>query len=200
MKKINNNIWLVGLKVALMSVFATVVSFMLNCVIVVVASEKFNMGDAVATRLLIQFIGIVVQFMFTYGTIWDFGSDDQQRINLGEKTYSRYRGLVAGFIGAIPYYLMTIAMALMSFDLIPDITGLLRTCCSQFWGFYTFLLPVATSVNEAIDPGFAQSVATPVQAISAIIVPTLIPLLCILPYHLGKKGFHIGEKLYLAKK
>ena len=191
----SNNLWIVSAKVFMMSFFCSIVSFMLNCLIVAIASENFFKGDAVGTRVLIQCVGIIVQFIFVYGTLWDCGETDKQKINLGIGKYSKYRGMLIGLISAIPYYLCAVAMMLMTFDLIPDITGLLRVCSSQFWGIYTFLLPVATSFNEAVDPGFAQSSATPVQAIAACFVPTLIPLISHFPYIMGRKGIVFGEKL-----
>ena len=197
----SNNIWIVSLKVILMSVFATICSFMLNCFIVAIASENFGSGDAVFTRCLIQFVGLIVHFVFIYGTIWDCADRDREQINLKIKEHSMYKGMLIGLISAIPYYAMAIAMMLMSFKLIPDITGLLRVCSSQFWGVYTFLLPVATGVNPSPEgPVFAESVATPVQAICACFVPTVIPLLAHIPYLLGRKGIIIGEKLVFAKK
>lgn len=191
----SNNLWLVSAKVFMMSVFCSIISFMLNCLIVALASEAFFKGDAVGTRILIQCIDIIVQFMFVYGVLWECGETDAQKINLGIGKYSMYRGMLIGLISAIPYYLCAIAMMLMTFDLIPDITGLLRVCSSQFWGFYTFLLPVATSTNDALDPGFAQSTATPLQAAVACIVPTLIPIICYFPYMMGRKRIIIGEKI-----
>jgi len=196
----SNNIWVVSLKVIMMSFFATVVSFMLNCLIAVVAAKNFFASDAVGTRVLMQVVGIIVEFIFIYGTIWDCGHNDQLYVNLGQKNYSVYRGVLIGFISAIPYYLMAIAMMLMSFDLIPDITGLMRVLSSQFWGIYTFLLPVITTSNETADPSFAQSAATPAQAIAAVFVPTIIPLLSYVPYLLGRKGIAIGERLVYSFK
>ncbi len=196
----SNNIWLVGLRVFVMSAFATICSFMLNCLIVVVAANNFHAGDAVITRVIMQFVGILVQIIFMYGTIWDCADYDRQQISLGVKNHSKYRGVLIGLISAIPYYAMAIAMMLMTLDLIPDITGLLRVCSSQFWGIYTFLLPVATSNNEAANPGFAQSIATPLQAACAVFVPTIIPILAHFPYSMGRKGIIIGEKLVFAKK
>lgn len=191
----SNNLWIVSLRVLLMSAFATIVSFMLSCLVVAVAAENFYPGDGVGTRILIQFIGLLVQLIFTYGVLWECGHNDKQKINLNIGKYSIYRGLLIGLIAAIPYYLMAIAMMLMTFDVIPDITGLLRVCSAQFWGIYTFLFPVATSYNEVANPGFAQSIATPVQAICAVFVPTLIPIISQLPYYMGRKGIVIGEKL-----
>lgn len=196
----SNNLWIVSAKVFMMSAFCSIVSFMLNCLIVAIASENFFKGDAVGTRVIIQCVGIIVQFIFVYGTLWDCGETDQQRINLGVGKYSMYRGMLIGLISAIPYYLCAIAMMLMTFKLLPDITGLLRVCSSQFWGIYTFLLPVATSFNEAVDPGFAQSSATPLQAIAACFVPTLIPLICYFPYMMGRKRIVVGEKLVFVNK
>lgn len=196
-----NNIWLVSLKVVLMSVFATICSFMLNCFVVAIASERFSAGDAVVTRCIIQFVGLVVQFVFMYGTIWDCADKDREQINLKIKNHPIYRGILIGLISAIPYYAMAIAMMLMTFNLIPDITGLLRVCSSQFWGIYTFLLPVATGVNPSPNgPVFAESIATPIQAISACFVPTIIPLLAHIPYMFGRKGIIIGERLVFVKK
>lgn len=191
----NNNFWIVSLKVMLMSVFASIISFMFNCLIVIVANNAFFAGDAVVTRIIMQIVGLLVQLIFTYGVLWECGYADQQRIRLREGEYSPYRGVLIGFIAAIPYYLMAIAMMLMSFDVIPDITGLLRSCSSQFWGIYTFLLPVLTSTNEAADPSFAESAATPIQAIAAVFVPTIIPIISQFPYVMGRRGFSFGEKL-----
>lgn len=197
----NSNIWLVSLRVMMMSAFATIISFMLNCLIVTVASQNFFASDAVGTRLVMQVVGLITELIFIYGTLWDIGYNDTMLINLGQKNFSKYRGYLIGLISAIPYYLMAIAMMLMTFDLIPDITGLMRVLSSQFWGAYTFLFPVATSAGAVANPGFAQSIATPAQAICACFVPTVIPLLAQIPYTMGRKKIAIGEKLlYTAKK
>jgi len=76
----------------------------------------------------------------------------------------------------------------------------MRVLSSQFWGIYTFLLPVITTSNETADPSFAQSAATPAQAIAAVFVPTIIPLLSYVPYLLGRKGIAIGERLVYSFK
>lgn len=196
----SNNIWVVSLKLMLMSFFATIVSFMLNCLIVTIASQNFFASDAVGTRIIMQVVGILVELIFIYGVLWECGHNDQMRVNLGQKNYSMFRGVLIGLITAIPYYLMAIAMMLMTFDVIPDITGLMRVLSSQFWGIYTFLLPVATSAGAVENPGFAQSIATPAQAIAAVFVPTFIPLLSHLPYLMGRKGIAIGERLMYSKK
>ena len=196
----SNNIWIVSLKVIMMSFFATIVSFMLNCLIAVVAADNFFASDAVGTRIAMQAVGLFVEFIFKYGVIWECGHTDQSYVNLKQKNYSVYRGVLIGLIGAVPYYLMAIAMMLMSFDLITDITGLLRAFSSQFWGIYTFLLPVATTTNETSDPGIAQSIATPAQAIAAVFVPTIIPVISQIPYILGRKGISIGERLVFSYK
>jgi len=198
MKK--SNIWLVSLKTAMMSGFATIIAFMLNCLIVTIASQNFFASDAVGTRIVMQIVGILVELIFIYGVLWDIGHNDKMLINLGQKNFSKYRGLLIGLISAIPYYLMAIAMMLMTFDLIPDITGLMRVLSSQFWGIYTFLFPVATSAGAVENPGFAQSIATPAQAICACFVPTIIPLLAHLPYTMGRKGIAVGERLMYSMK
>lgn len=193
----NNNFWVNSLKTMMMSGFASIISFMLNCLIVIVAANTFFGSDAVVTRVFMQVVGIFVQLIFTYGVLWECGYTDKQRMNLKEGSYPKLRGLLMGFVAAIPYYLMAIAMMLMSFDVIPDITGLLRACSSQFWGIYTFLLPVKTTHIEVETQGIAQSVATPIQAISAVFVPTLIPLISQFPYAMGRKGVTFGDKLIL---
>ncbi|MEE1280243.1 MAG: hypothetical protein UHH95_05370 [Oscillospiraceae bacterium] len=195
----NNNFWVNSLKTMMMSGFASIISFMLNCLIVVVAANTFFGSDAVVTRVFMQVVGIFVQLIFTYGVLWECGYTDKQRVNLNEGSYSKYRGLLIGFFAAIPYYLMAIAMMLMSFDVIPDITGLLRACSSQFWGIYTFLLPVKTTHIELDTQGIAQSIATPAQAISAVFVPTIIPILAHFSYTMGRKGFSFGERLLLKR-
>lgn len=196
----SNNLWIVSLKVMMMSAFCSIISFMLNCLVVAVASNNFAAGDAVWTRIIIQLMGLVVQFIFIYGTLWDCGETDRQKINLRLGKYSEYRGALIGLIAAIPYYFMAIAMMLMTFKYLPDITGLLRVCSSQFWGIYTFLLPVATGSNPGTGPVFAQSVATPVQAFCACFVPTIIPILSIIPYRMGRKGIIFGEKLIFVNR
>ena len=195
----NNNLWAISLKTMMMSAFASIISFMLNCLIVIMASNAFSVnGDAVAVRIFMQFVGLGVQLIFIYGVIWECANQDQHLVRVGEKHYSKYRGFLIGLIAAIPYYLMAIAMMLMSFDVIPDITGLLRACSSQFWGIYTFLLPVETTYIEQGTSGhIAESIATPAQAIAAVFVPTIIPLLAQFPYAMGRSGFSFGEKLVL---
>ncbi len=193
----NNNFWVNSLKTMMMSGFASIVSFMLNCLIVVVAANAFFASDAVGTRIFMQVVGIINQLIFTYGVLWECGYTDKQKISLREGNYTSYRGLLMGLVAAIPYYLMSIAMMLMTFDLIPDITGLLRACSSQFWGIYTFLLPVQTTIIETGDASIAQSVATPAQAIAAVFVPTFIPLISHFPYTMGRKGITFGQRLVL---
>lgn len=195
----NNNFWVNALKAMMMSGFASIISFMLNCLIVVVASNMFFGSDAVGTRIFMQVVGIFVQLIFIYGVMWECGYTDKQRVNLNEGSYSKYRGLLMGFVAAIPFYLMAIAMMLMTFDVIPDITGLLRACSSQFWGIYTFLLPVKTTHIEVGNAGIAESIATPVQAISAIFVPTIIPILAHFSYTMGRKGFSFGERMFFKR-
>ncbi len=193
----NNNFWVNSLKTMMMSGFASIISFMLNCLIVMLAANTFFGSDAVVTRVFMQLVGLFVELIFIYGVLWECGYTDKQRSNLGEGRYSKCRGLLMGFVAAIPYYLMAIAMMLMTFDVIPDITGLLRACSSQFWGIYTFLLPVKTTHIELDTQGIAQSIATPAQAISAVFVPTLIPVLAHFSYTMGRKGFSFGERLFL---
>lgn len=195
-----SNFWIVSLKVLLMSFFATIISFMFNCLIAAVVPPQWFNGDAVGVSLLIQFIGIVVEFIFIYGTLWDCGHNDRLQINLGLKDYSKYRGVLIGLVAAVPYYLMAIAMMLMTFDVIPDITGLMRVLSAQFWGLYQLLFPVVTSSTAGVGPTFAQSVATPAQAICATFVPTIIPLISYIPYTLGRKDISIGERLILVNK
>ena len=120
MKK--SNIWLASLRVMMMSAFATIISFMLNCLIVTVASQNFFASDAVGTRIIMQVVGLITEMIFIYGTLWDIGYNDTMLINLGQKKFSKHRGYLIGLISAIPYYLMAIAMMLMTFDVLPDIT------------------------------------------------------------------------------
>ncbi len=195
-----SNFWLVSLKVILMSVFATVISFMFSCLIAAVVPPQWYNGDAVGVSLLTQLVGTLVEFVFIYGTLWECGHNDRLQINLGLRNYSKYRGVLIGLVAAIPYYLMAIAMMLMSFDVIYDITGLMRVLSAQFWGLYQLLLPVATSSAPGVGPTFAQSVATPAQAITAVFVPTIIPLISYIPYTLGRKDISLGERLILVNK
>ena len=118
-----SNFWIVSLKVILMSVFATIISFMFSCLIAAVVPPQWYNGDAVGVSLLTQLVGTAVEFVFIYGTLWECGHNDRLQINLGLKDYSKYRGVLIGLVAAIPYYLMALAMMLMSFDVIYDITG-----------------------------------------------------------------------------
>ncbi len=195
-----SNFWIVSLKVILMSVFATVISFMFSCLIAAVVPPQWYNGNAVGVSLLTQLVGTAVEFVFIYGTLWECGHNDRLQINLGLKSYSKYRGMLIGLVAAIPYYLMAIAMMLMTFDVIYDITGLMRVLSAQFWGLYQLLLPVATSSTAGVGPTFAQSLATPAQAICAVLVPTIIPLISHIPYTLGKKDISLGERLILVNK
>lgn len=195
-----SNFWIVSLKVILMSVFATIISFMFSCLIAAVSPPQWYNGDAVGISLFTQLVGTAVEFIFIYGTLWECGHNDRLQINLGLKDYSKYRGVLIGLVAAVPYYLMAIAMMLMSFDVIYDITGLMRVLSAQFWGLYQLLLPVATSSTAGVGPTFAQSVATPAQAICAVFVPTIIPLISYIPYTLGRKDISLGERLILVNK
>ena len=197
----SNNLWSVSSKVMLMSFFASIISFMLTCLIVVVSSNLFFGSDAPGVRIFMQIVGLIVQLIFTYGVIWECGHTDAHRVRLGEGKYSEYRGFLIGLIASIPFFIMSISMTLMTFDILPDITGLMRVCSAQFWGIYTFLLPVATTHIEQGESGhIAQSVATPVQAICAAFVPVIIPLLAQFPYKMGRIGFSFGEKILLTNK
>ena len=53
----STNIIVVSLKVMLMSVFATIISFMLTTLIVNLASHAFFKSDAVGVRIFMQVIG-----------------------------------------------------------------------------------------------------------------------------------------------
>ena len=195
-----SNFWIVSLKVILMSFFATIISFMFSCLIAAVAPPQWYDGNTIGVALLTQLMGIAVEFVFIYGTLWECGHNDRLQINLGLKDYSKYRGALIGLVAAVPYYLMAIAMMLMSFDVIYDITGLMRVLSAQFWGLYQILLPVATSSTAGVGPTFAQSVATPAQAICAVFVPTLIPIISYIPYTLGRRDISLGERLILVNK
>lgn len=195
-----SNFWIVSLKVILMSVFATIISFMFSCLIAAVVPPQWFNGDAVGVSLFTQVVGLLVEFIFIYGTLWECGHNDRLQINLGLRDYSKYRGVVIGLVSAAPYYLMAIAMMLMTFDVIPDITGLMRVLSAQFWGLYQLLFPVATSSTAGVGPTFAQSIATPAQAITAVFVPTLIPIIAHIPYTLGRKDISLGERLILVNK
>lgn len=197
----SNNLWVVSLKTMMMSLFASIISFMLTCLIVVVSSNFFFGSEAVGVRIFMQVVGLGVQLIFTYGVIWECGNTDAHKIRLGEGKYSEYRGFLIGLIASIPFFLMSVAMTLMSFDIIPDITGLMRVLSAQFWGIYTFLLPVSTThVEQGTSGHIAQSVATPVQAICAAFVPVIIPLISQFPYKMGRIGYSFGEKILMTNK
>ena len=197
----NNKLLPVSLKVMMMSLFASLISFMLTCLLVVVSSNLFFGSDAPGVRIFMQFVGLCVQLIFTYGVIWECGNADAHKVRLGEGIYSEYRGFLIGLIASIPFFVMSISMCLMTFDILPDITGLMRVCSAQFWGIYTFLLPVsATHIEQGESGHIAQSVATPVQAICAAFVPVIIPLLAQFPYKMGRIGFSFGEKILLKDK
>ncbi|MBQ9937207.1 MAG: hypothetical protein IJO86_02640 [Oscillospiraceae bacterium] len=191
------SIWFISAKAMLMSFFSSIISFMLNCLIVVIATDKFFAGDAVGTRIIMQVVGLFCQLIFFYGLLWDTGHNDAQLNRLGQAKYPIWRGLIIGLIAAIPYYIMSVLMMLMTFDLIPDITGLLRALSSQFWGLYTFLLPVATGGAAEIGKiEIATSTAQPWQAILAVFVPTLMVPIAQLPYYLGRIGFELESKIF----
>ena len=197
----SNNLWAVSLKTMMMSLFASIISFMLTCLIVIVSSNMFFGSDAPGVRIFMQVVGLVVQLIFTYGVIWECGNTDAHKIRLGEGKYSPCRGFLIGLIASIPFFCMSIAMTLMSFDIIPDITGLMRVCSAQFWGIYTFLLPVAsTNIEQGASGHIAESVASPVQAVCAAFVPIIIPLISQFPYKMGRIGFSFGEKILMTNK
>ncbi len=197
----NNKLLPVSLKVMMMSLFASLISFMLTCLIVVVSSNLFFGSDAPGVRIFMQLVGLGVQLIFIYGVIWECGNTDAHKVRLGEGKYSEYRGFLIGLIASIPFFIMSISMTLMTFDILPDITGLMRVCSAQFWGIYTFLLPVASTHIEQGESGhIAQSVATPAQAICAAFVPVIIPLISQFPYKMGRIGFSFGEKILLKDK
>ncbi len=195
------NFWLAAAKVFMMSVFASIVSFMLNCLVVIMANKAFFDGEAVSVRILMQVMELVVELIFIYGVLWEIGHHDQRLCDLGQASYSPLRGMRIGLAAAIPYYLLAVVMLLMVLDVLPDITGLLRAAAAQFWGIYTFLLPVEIGGDgQAVGVAFAKCIATPLQASLAVLVPTIIPLLAHLPYFLGRRGIAIGERLLFTSK
>lgn len=194
----SNKLWIVALKTMLMSAFCSIVTFMLICLLAAVFPNQWQKTEGFQIEYAVILLGLITQFIFLYGTLWDCGDVDQQKINLGIAHYSKFRGVLIGFIAAIPYYLMAIAMMLMSFKLIPDVTGIIRVCSSQFWGFYHFLHPVPTSSNPSLTAQWGQTIATPLQATIACFVPTIIPILSYFPYNMGRKRIIIGEKLVFA--
>ncbi len=153
--------------------------------------REMTPGTSKALLIFTQIILLVLICVFPYGVLWELGDKDNNRVQINETVYDRWRGLKVGLLAVIPTFALYALVVLCRLSVLPvGLANYYRFLSAPYVPFVNWMFPVSE-----------QLMAIPLHRILLLGLTVLpIPLVSCVSYQMGYHRFSIAEHVVFKKK